>query len=56
MPDNWSFVVAAYVLAALALAAYWRRLARHERELGALEMRHAARNSRARAGSDTARR
>lgn len=33
MPDNWSFVFAAYALAALVLGAYWRRLARREREL-----------------------
>jgi hypothetical protein len=55
MPDNWSFVVAAYALAAGALATYWRRLARRDRELSALEMRHTAR-SRGRAGSETARR
>ncbi|OLC15539.1 MAG: hypothetical protein AUH29_07490 [Candidatus Rokubacteria bacterium 13_1_40CM_69_27] len=33
MPDNWSFVFAAYALAALVLGAYWRRLGRREREL-----------------------
>lgn len=33
MPDNWGFVAAAYLFAAAALAAYWRRLARLEREL-----------------------
>jgi len=34
MPDNWSFVVAAYGLAAIVLGAYWRHLVRRERELG----------------------
>ena len=33
MPDNWSFVLAAYALAAVALLAYWRRLARQEKDL-----------------------
>jgi hypothetical protein len=37
MPDNWGFVVAAYVLVVLALGGYWRRLARRERELAELE-------------------
>jgi hypothetical protein len=35
MPDHWGFVVAAYALTALVLSAYWRRLARRERELAA---------------------
>jgi hypothetical protein len=33
MADNWTFVFAAYGLAAFALGAYWRRLARREREI-----------------------
>jgi hypothetical protein len=33
MPDNWPFVVAAYGLAAVVLALYWRFLARREKEL-----------------------
>ena len=33
MSDNWSFVLAAYALAAVALLAYWRRLARQEKDL-----------------------
>jgi hypothetical protein len=33
MPDNWSYVAAAYALAALALGGYWRYLRRREREL-----------------------
>jgi len=42
MPDNWSFVLAAYGLAALVLGGYWRRLLRLERELVALERRRGA--------------
>jgi transposase-like protein len=37
MPDNWGFVAAAYGLTAAVLLLYWRRLARKERELGALK-------------------
>ncbi len=33
MPDNWGFVAAAYLLAAVVLGGYWRRLARLERDL-----------------------
>jgi hypothetical protein len=33
MPDNWSFVAAAYGLAAIVLALYWRFLVRREKEL-----------------------
>ncbi len=33
MPDNWSFVVAAYLLAALLLGGYWRHLVKKERNL-----------------------
>lgn len=33
MPDNWGFVFAAYALAAVVLVAYWRRLARKDKEL-----------------------
>jgi len=33
MADNWSFVLAAYGLAAVVLFAYWRRLERREKEL-----------------------
>jgi hypothetical protein len=31
--DNWSFVFAAYGLAAVVLATYWRFLVRREKEL-----------------------
>lgn len=31
--DHWSFVLAAYGLAAVVLVAYWRFLVRREREL-----------------------
>ena len=33
MPDNWSYVVAAYGLTALVLGLYWRHLVRKENEL-----------------------
>jgi hypothetical protein len=33
MPDNWPFVIAAYGLAAIVLALYWRFLVRREKEL-----------------------
>lgn len=36
MGDNWGFVAAAYGLAVIVLGAYWRRLVRREREVGAL--------------------
>lgn len=36
MPDNWTFVAAAYALAAVALGGYWRYLVRREKELTAL--------------------
>ena len=34
--DHWGFVIAAYGLAAVVLAAYWRHLCRRARELTAL--------------------
>jgi len=33
MPSNWSYVFAAYGIAAVALLAYWRHLARRTRAL-----------------------
>ena len=36
MPDNWTFVAAAYGLAALVFGGYWLRLARRERDLAAV--------------------
>ena len=33
MPDNWSFVAAAYGLTALVLGIYWRHLVQKERDL-----------------------
>jgi hypothetical protein len=36
MADNWSFVTAAYTLAAVVFGGYWRWLARKDRELAAL--------------------
>jgi hypothetical protein len=39
MPDNWSFVLGAYLLAAVVFGGYWRRLARRERELRTLASR-----------------
>jgi hypothetical protein len=50
MPDNWSFVAAAYGLAALVFGAYWRRLGKSERELAAARTEReavAVRNDRA---------
>jgi hypothetical protein len=37
MPDNWSFVAAAYGLAVVVFGGYWRWLGRKERELAALK-------------------
>jgi hypothetical protein len=34
MADNGGFVVAAYLITAISLAAYWRFLRRRERDLG----------------------
>ena len=34
MADNTGFVVAAYVVTTVALAAYWRFLRRREKDLG----------------------
>ena len=42
MPDHWGYVAAAYGLAAIALAAYWRRLLRREHELTTLRPRRPA--------------
>ena len=39
MPDNWSFVIAAYALAAVVLGGYWQRLVRLERDLDTREVR-----------------
>jgi hypothetical protein len=39
MPDNWGFVVAAYLVATVVLGGYWRRLARQERDLETRETR-----------------
>jgi len=54
MPDNWTFVAAAYTIAALAFGTYWRWLNRKEREINALRGRHDT--GRTTAGRDTARR
>ena len=35
MPANWSYVIAAYGIAAAALFGYWRHLARRARALAA---------------------
>ncbi len=39
MPDNWGFVLAAYGIAALVLAGYWRHLLRRAQELAVLKRR-----------------
>jgi hypothetical protein len=47
MPDNWGFVIAAYGLAAVVLAAYWRFLFRLEKLLDAAKFaRHSRQGSR----------
>jgi hypothetical protein len=43
MPDNWTYVGAAYLLALVVFGGYWRRLWAREREL-----RRPARGRRAR--------
>ena len=40
MPDNWGFVAAAYGVAAVVFAGYWRWLRQKERELAALMRSH----------------
>jgi len=48
MPDNWTFVAAAYGLAALVFGGYWLRLGRLERQLAAVRTeREAVRDDRA---------
>jgi hypothetical protein len=42
MPDNWSYVFAAYGLAAGVLLAYWRRLAGRAKSLAARSARSRA--------------
>ena len=55
MPDNWTFVAAAYGLAALVFGGYWRRLARRERELAAVRTeREAVRTEREAVRTDRA--
>ncbi len=44
MPDNWSFVAAAYGLTAAVLFVYWRRLAKKEREVTMRERSNASRS------------
>ena len=44
MPDNWSFVAAAYGLAAIVFLGYWRRLSRKEREITTLRSDRASRS------------
>jgi hypothetical protein len=46
MTDHWGFVIAAYGVAAVALAGYWRRLVRLER--------HTSAGARGRQGSGAA--
>jgi hypothetical protein len=44
--DHWGFVIAAYGLAAVVIAAYWRHLCRRDRELTELANRVSARSAR----------
>jgi hypothetical protein len=46
MPENWSYVVAAYGLAVLVLGGYWRYLRRRDRELTTLHRRFEGRQQR----------
>jgi hypothetical protein len=48
MPDNWGYVTAAYVFAALLLGVYWRHLIRRAADLA---RPRAARRLRREAGS-----
>jgi len=50
MPDNWSFVAAAYGLTTLVLGLYWRHLVRKEKEVAT-----AAHTERTRVSSTEAR-
>lgn len=43
MPDHWGFVAAAYAVATIALAGYWRRLVRLEHSLRAPTLRTTSR-------------
>lgn len=43
MPDNWTYVAAAYAVGVLALGGYWRFLLRRERALDALRRAPAGR-------------
>jgi hypothetical protein len=46
VPDNWSYVFAAYGIAAVALIAYWRRLVRrgHQATLRTTSVKRPNRN------------
>lgn len=55
MPDNWSFVAAAYGLAAIVFLAYWRWLARREHDLRALRATRRPQTSDSPTGSHDAR-
>lgn len=43
MPDNWSYVLAAYGLAAVALVGYWHSIVRRTRSLSTRRTRHTER-------------
>jgi hypothetical protein len=43
--DNWGFVAAAYLLAAVLLGGYWLRLVRLDRRLGPAGPGHRGRRS-----------
>ena len=47
--DHWGFVLAAYGLAAVVLAGYWRYLCRRDRELTEMAKTMAERAARRRA-------
>ena len=45
MPDNWTYVAAAYLVAALALGGYWQRLRQRRRAASARPARPGRRPS-----------
>jgi hypothetical protein len=53
MPDNWTYVAAAYVTAAVVFGGYWRWLGRKERDLRTLALSRIDNTTRSRQPSET---